>query len=96
VQTIVPANKQYLISLPDNTVFIVLTKGIGMRLFGIFISFGYGFVSIVSIGISVLIYHTIHANAIHFTAKTYKLHLQLTALLIVQVNMQTQHKSDKN
>ena len=69
----------------NGLVYIILSKGDRMRQFGFFIFVSYSLVTTLSIIFSVLIFRTIHRNVAHFTARTFKLHLQLTALLIVQV-----------
>jgi hypothetical protein len=54
-------------------------------MFALIVLGGFMLATVMSIGFSVIIFRTIQANASHFTVQTFKLHKQLTILLIIQV-----------
>ena len=54
-------------------------------MFAVVVLGGFMLATVLSIGFSVIIFRTIQANASHFTVQTFKLHKQLTMLLIIQV-----------
>jgi hypothetical protein len=54
-------------------------------MFALVVLGGFMLATVLNIGFSVIIFRTIQANASHFTVQTFKLHKQLTILLIIQV-----------